>query len=109
MSEWFVTADDRFSGLRAVLSGPAGGFVGSALTAYSPKRERPIIGFDMGGTSTDVSRFSGEFELTFESVVAGVSIACPQLSIETVAAGGGSRLTYKNGMFEVGPESVGAQ
>ncbi|WWC72324.1 uncharacterized protein I206_106286 [Kwoniella pini CBS 10737] len=107
-SDGGLVSSDKFSGLRAVLSGPAGGFVGSALTAYSRTRARPVVGFDMGGTSTDVSRFSGEFELTFESVVAGVPIACPQLSIETVAAGGGSRLTYKNGMFVVGPESVGA-
>ncbi|WWC92039.1 uncharacterized protein L201_006993 [Kwoniella dendrophila CBS 6074] len=107
-SDGGLVSSDKFSGLRAVLSGPAGGFVGSALTAYSPSRARSVVGFDMGGTSTDVSRFSGEFELTFESVVAGVPIACPQLSIETVAAGGGSRLTYKNGMFVVGPESVGA-
>ncbi|KAK8853496.1 hypothetical protein IAR55_004203 [Kwoniella newhampshirensis] len=107
-SDGGLVSSDKFSGLRAVLSGPAGGFVGSALTAYSPTRGRPIVGFDMGGTSTDVSRFGGEFELSFESVVAGVNIACPQLSIETVAAGGGSRLTYKNGMFVVGPESVGA-
>ncbi|WWC64907.1 uncharacterized protein I303_107521 [Kwoniella dejecticola CBS 10117] len=107
-SDGGLVSSDKFSGLRAVLSGPAGGFVGSALTAYSPTRARPVVGFDMGGTSTDVSRFSGDFELTFESVVAGVPIACPQLSIETVAAGGGSKLTYKNGMFVVGPESVGA-
>ena len=76
----------RFSGLRSVLSGPAGGFVGCALTAYSPKRARPVIGFDMGGTSTDVCRFPGQYELSFESVVANIKIACPQLSIETVAA-----------------------
>ena len=76
----------RFTGLRAVLSGPAGGFVGCALTSYSQQRQRPVVGFDMGGTSTDVCRFSGDFELNFESVVAGVNIACPQLSIETVAA-----------------------
>ncbi|WVR09658.1 hypothetical protein IAU60_006733 [Kwoniella sp. DSM 27419] len=107
-SDGGLVSSEKFSGLRAVLSGPAGGFVGSALTAYSQTRGRPVVGFDMGGTSTDVSRFSGEFELTFESVVAGVPIACPQLSIETVAAGGGSKLTYKNGMFVVGPESVGA-
>ncbi|OCF44566.1 hypothetical protein I317_01639 [Kwoniella heveanensis CBS 569] len=107
-SDGGLVSSDKFSGLRAVLSGPAGGFVGSALTAFSPTRGRPVVGFDMGGTSTDVSRFSGDFELTFESVVAGVPIACPQLSIETVAAGGGSKLTYKNGMFVVGPESVGA-
>ncbi|ORY29319.1 5-oxoprolinase [Naematelia encephala] len=107
-SDGGLSSSDKFSGLRAVLSGPAGGFVGCALTAYSPTRDRPVIGFDMGGTSTDVCRFSGDFELTFESVIASIKIACPQLSIDTVAAGGGSRLSFKNGMFVVGPESVGA-
>lgn len=75
-----------FSGLRALLSGPAGGFVGCAKTAFSATRQRPVVGFDMGGTSTDVCRFSGEFELSYESKIAGVNIACPQLMIETVAA-----------------------
>nr|XP_031858199.1 uncharacterized protein CI109_006441 [Kwoniella shandongensis]KAA5525271.1 hypothetical protein CI109_006441 [Kwoniella shandongensis] len=107
-SDGGLIASDRFTGLRAVLSGPAGGFVGCALTAYSKSRGRPVVGFDMGGTSTDVSRFSGSFDMTHESVVALHTIACPQLAIETVAAGGGSRLQYKNGMFLVGPESVGA-
>jgi 5-oxoprolinase (ATP-hydrolysing) len=77
---------NRFSGLRALLSGPAGGFVGSAKTAFSHSRQRPVVGFDMGGTSTDVSRFAGTFDLVFETTIAGVNIACPQLSIETVAA-----------------------
>jgi len=82
----YVGAYDRFSGLRAVLSGPAGGYVGCALTAYSKVRSRPVIGFDMGGTSTDVCRFSGDYELSFENVIANIKVACPQLSIETVAA-----------------------
>ncbi|KAL0579297.1 hypothetical protein V5O48_002695 [Marasmius crinis-equi] len=98
----------KFSGLRAVLSGPAGGVVGFARTTYDPITRIPILGFDMGGTSTDVSRFAGTFEHNFDNVTAGIKIACPQLGIETVAAGGGSRLTYKNGTFCVGPESVGA-
>ncbi|KAL7420641.1 hypothetical protein Q5752_004592 [Cryptotrichosporon argae] len=107
-SDGGLVAANKFTGLRAVLSGPAGGVVGTALTAYSQKRARPVVGFDMGGTSTDVSRFSGSFDLTFASVTAGIKVACPQLGIETVAAGGGSKLSYKNGLFVVGPESVGA-
>ncbi|KAE9403971.1 hypothetical protein BT96DRAFT_989702 [Gymnopus androsaceus JB14] len=98
----------RFSGLRAVLSGPAGGVVGFAKTSYEQKTGTPVIGFDMGGTSTDVSRFAGKFEHEFNNITAGIQIACPQLGIETVAAGGGSRLTFKNNTFCVGPESVGA-
>ena len=62
----------------------------------------------MGGTSTDVSRYSNEFELTFETEISGVSIQAPQLDINTVAAGGGSRLFFSNGLFKVGPESAGA-
>ena len=68
----------------------------------------PVIGFDMGGTSTDVSRYDGSLELVFETTTAGVSIQAPQLDINTVAAGGGSRLFLRNGMFFVGPESAGA-
>jgi len=68
---------------------------------------QPVIGFDMGGTSTDVSRFAGDYEHVFESNIAGVSIQSPQLDINTVAAGGGSRLFYTNNMFVVGPESAG--
>lgn len=67
-----------------------------------------VIGFDMGGTSTDVSRFAGTFEHVFESTTAGVTIQSPQLDINTVAAGGGSRLFFRNGLFVVGPESSGA-
>ncbi len=100
---------DLFSGLRAILSGPAGGVVGYALTSYDPKTKTPIIGFDMGGTSTDVSRYgSGRYEHVFETTTAGVTIQSPQLDINTVAAGGGSRLFFRNGLFVVGPESAGA-
>lgn len=100
---------DRFSGLRAILSGPAGGVVGYALTSYDPNTKIPVIGFDMGGTSTDVSRYgSGRYEHVFETTTAGVTIQSPQLDINTVAAGGGSRLFFRNGLFVVGPESAGA-
>ncbi|KAF2495463.1 hypothetical protein BU16DRAFT_510295 [Lophium mytilinum] len=98
-----------FSGLRAILSGPAGGVVGYALTSYDPETKIPVIGFDMGGTSTDVSRYgSGRYDHVFETTTAGVTIQSPQLDINTVAAGGGSRLFWKNGLFVVGPESASA-
>ncbi|KAI9818315.1 MAG: hypothetical protein M1832_004433 [Thelocarpon impressellum] len=100
---------DQFSGLRAILSGPAGGVVGYSLTSYDPETKMPVIGFDMGGTSTDVSRYgSGRYEHVFETTTAGVTIQSPQLDINTVAAGGGSRLFFRNGLFVVGPESAGA-
>ena len=100
---------DGFSGLRAILSGPAGGVVGYALTSYDPETKIPIIGFDMGGTSTDVSRYgSGRYDHVFETTTAGVTIQSPQLDINTVAAGGGSRLFFRNGLFVVGPESASA-
>ncbi|OAP65469.1 hypothetical protein AYL99_01441 [Fonsecaea erecta] len=100
---------DQFSGLRAILSGPAGGVVGYALTSYDPETKTPVIGFDMGGTSTDVSRYgAGRYEHVFETTTAGVTIQSPQLDINTVAAGGGSRLFFRNGLFVVGPESAGA-
>ena len=99
----------KFSGLRAILSGPAGGVVGYALTSYDPKTRIPVIGFDMGGTSTDVSRYgAGRYEHVFETTTAGVTIQSPQLDINTVAAGGGSQLFFRNGLFVVGPESAGA-
>ena len=98
-----------FSGLRAILSGPAGGVVGYALTSYDPETKIPVIGFDMGGTSTDVSRYgSGRYDHVFETTTAGVTIQSPQLDINTVAAGGGSRLFWRNGLFVVGPESASA-
>lgn len=99
----------KFSGLKAILSGPAGGVVGYALTSYDKETKVPIIGFDMGGTSTDVSRYgNGRYEHVFETTTAGVTIQSPQLDINTVAAGGGSRLFFRNGLFVVGPESAGA-
>jgi 5-oxoprolinase (ATP-hydrolysing) len=99
----------QFSGLKAILSGPAGGVVGYALTSYDHGTKTPVIGFDMGGTSTDVSRYGeGRYEHVFETTTAGVTIQSPQLDINTVAAGGGSRLFFRNGLFVVGPESAGA-
>ncbi|KAG7813787.1 hypothetical protein KL921_000061 [Ogataea angusta] len=96
-----------FSGLRAILSGPAGGVVGYSKTCYDPKNKIPLIGFDMGGTSTDVSRFGdGKFDHVFETTTAGITIQSPQLDINTVAAGGGSILDFKNGLMTVGPESA---
>jgi 5-oxoprolinase (ATP-hydrolysing) len=83
-----------------------GGVVGYARTSYDASSGTPVVGFDMGGTSTDVSRFGGSFEHVFESVTAGVTIQSPQLDINTVAAGGGSILFWRNGLFVVGPESA---
>ncbi|KAG9255120.1 putative 5-oxoprolinase [Emericellopsis atlantica] len=97
-----------FSGLKAILSGPAGGVVGMSRTCFDVNRRKPIIGFDMGGTSTDVSRYAGTLEHTFESITAGITIQSPQLEVDTVAAGGGSILSYKNGLFLAGPESASA-
>ena len=107
-SDGGLVSADRFKGSNAILSGPAGGVVGYAMTTYSRYENKPVIGFDMGGTSTDVSRFGGEFELVHETETAGVRIQAPQMNIVTVAAGGGSRLFFRNGLFEVGPESAGA-
>ncbi|KAJ5679955.1 hypothetical protein N7462_008199 [Penicillium macrosclerotiorum] len=98
----------KFSGLKAILSGPAAGVVGFAATSWDPVQKIPVIGFDMGGTSTDVSRFDGHLEHVFGSKVAGVLIQSPQLDINTVAAGGGSILSWRNGLFYVGPESASA-
>lgn len=100
---------EKFTGLKAILSGPAGGVVGYAMTSYDSETKIPVIGFDMGGTSTDVSRYGeGRYEHVFETTTAGVTIQSPQLDINTVAAGGGSRLFFRNGLFVVGPESAGA-
>ncbi|XOF34576.1 MAG: hydantoinase B/oxoprolinase family protein [Candidatus Electrothrix sp. YB6] len=99
---------DSFTGARAILSGPAGGVIGYGRSMWDTASRQPVIGFDMGGTSTDVSRFAGEPELTFATRTAGVRIHAPQLDIRTVAAGGGSRLFFDNAMFRVGPESAGA-
>ncbi|KAJ3316021.1 hypothetical protein HDV04_000230 [Boothiomyces sp. JEL0838] len=97
----------NFNGSKAILSGPAGGVVGYATTSWQ-ENGKAVIGFDMGGTSTDVSRFGGTFEHVFETITAGIPIQAPQLDINTVAAGGGSRLFFRNGMFVVGPESASA-
>ncbi|XP_064410048.1 5-oxoprolinase isoform X1 [Latimeria chalumnae] len=107
-SDGGLTPMERFNGSRAILSGPAGGVVGYAVTTYSQETGQPVIGFDMGGTSTDVSRYAGEYEHVFEATTAGISIQAPQLDINTVAAGGGSMLFFRSGMFVVGPESAGA-
>ena len=96
-----------FQGKDAVLSGPAGGIVGMARTALLADITK-VIGFDMGGTSTDVSHFSGEFEREFETQVAGVRMRAPMMSIHTVAAGGGSILHFDGSRFRVGPQSAGA-
>jgi len=97
----------RFRGKDSILSGPAGGVVGAVKTSSLAGFNR-IIGFDMGGTSTDVSHYDGEFERTFESEVAGVRMQAPMMAIHTVAAGGGSILHFDGQRFRVGPDSAGA-
>ncbi|WP_137178399.1 hydantoinase B/oxoprolinase family protein [Roseomonas sp. AR75] len=96
-----------FQGKDAILSGPAGGIVGAARTAEMAQLNK-IIGFDMGGTSTDVALYAGEFERAFETQVAGVRMRAPMMAINTVAAGGGSILSFDGARFRVGPESAGA-
>ena len=108
-----LTEAHHFQGKDAILSGPAGGIVGMARTAQmafgqEPGQEVRVIGFDMGGTSTDVSHFAGEFEREFETQVAGVRMRAPMMSIHTVAAGGGSILAFDGARFRVGPHSAGA-
>ena len=123
-----LTDAHAFQGKDAILSGPAGGIVGMARTAElafapsplggdgrgegastrSARTEVRVIGFDMGGTSTDVSHYAGEFEREFETQVAGVRMRAPMMSIHTVAAGGGSILQYDGARFRVGPQSAGA-
>jgi 5-oxoprolinase (ATP-hydrolysing) len=97
----------RFQGKDAILSGPAGGIVGAARTAAMAGLER-IIGFDMGGTSTDVALYAGAFERAFETEVAGVRLRAPMMAINTVAAGGGSILHFDGSRLRVGPDSAGA-
>jgi len=97
----------RFHGKDAVLSGPAGGVVGMVRTAEASGQRR-VIGFDMGGTSTDVSHFAGELERTVETEVAGVRLRVPMMSVHTVAAGGGSIIAFDGSRLRVGPESAGA-
>ncbi|MEM7508662.1 MAG: hydantoinase B/oxoprolinase family protein [Pseudomonadota bacterium] len=102
-----LTDAGLFQGKDAILSGPAGGVVGMAKTAGQAGFEK-LIGFDMGGTSTDVCHYAGAYERSFETEVAGVRMRAPMMNIHTVAAGGGSILTFRDGRFQVGPESAGA-
>jgi 5-oxoprolinase (ATP-hydrolysing) len=106
-----LTQAARFQGKDAILSGPAGGIVGMVRTALEAGH-RKVIGFDMGGTSTDVSHFAGQhagdYERAFETTVAGVRLRAPMMSIHTVAAGGGSIVRYDGTRLRVGPESAGA-
>ncbi|MBK4737791.1 hydantoinase B/oxoprolinase family protein [Noviherbaspirillum pedocola] len=102
-----LTDAHRFQGKDAILSGPAGGIVGMARTGELAGFSK-IIGFDMGGTSTDVSHYAGEFEREFETQVAGVRMRAPMMSIHTVAAGGGSILHFDGSRYRVGPDSAGA-
>jgi 5-oxoprolinase (ATP-hydrolysing) len=102
-----LTDARRFQGKDSILSGPAGGIVGMVRTAQRAGFDK-VIGFDMGGTSTDVSHYAGEFERAFETQVAGVRMRAPMMSIHTVAAGGGSILHFDGSRYRVGPDSAGA-
>jgi len=102
-----LTEAARFEGRDAILSGPAGGIVGAVRTAAAEGLDR-IIGFDMGGTSTDVSHYAGTYERSLETVVAGVRLRVPMLRIHTVAAGGGSICRFDGARLRVGPESAGS-
>lgn len=101
-----LTDAAMFHGKDAILSGPAGGVVGMVKTAEQAGHDR-LIGFDMGGTSTDVCHYAGRYERSFETEVAGVRMRAPMMNIHTVAAGGGSILSFRDGRFQVGPESAG--
>jgi 5-oxoprolinase (ATP-hydrolysing) len=107
MSSGGLTAAELFQGKDAILSGPAAGVVGMAETGREAGFSH-LIGFDMGGTSTDVSHFDGEYERAFETEVAGVRMRAPMMLIHTVAAGGGSVLHFDGARFRVGPDSAGA-
>jgi 5-oxoprolinase (ATP-hydrolysing) len=107
MSSGGLTAADLFKGKDALLSGPAGGVVGMVETAKLAGF-KDVIGFDMGGTSTDVAHYNGEYERAFDTEVAGVRVRAPMMRIHTVAAGGGSILHYDAGRFRAGPDSAGA-
>lgn len=102
-----LTHADHFQGKDAILSGPAGGIVGAVKAAALSGYDK-IIGFDMGGTSTDVTHYNGEYERSFETEVAGVRMRVPMMHIHTVAAGGGSLVKFDGSRFRVGPESAGA-
>ena len=107
MSSGGLTAADLFQGKDALLSGPAGGVVGMVETAKLAGFDK-VIGFDMGGTSTDVAHYDGDYERAFDTEVAGVRVRAPMMRIHTVAAGGGSVLHYADGRFQAGPDSAGA-
>jgi 5-oxoprolinase (ATP-hydrolysing) len=102
-----LTQANRFCGKDAILSGPAGGIVGMVRTARLAGHER-LIGFDMGGTSTDVSHYAGRYERAFDTEVAGVRVRTPMMKIHTIAAGGGSVIRFDGARLRVGPESAGA-
>jgi 5-oxoprolinase (ATP-hydrolysing) len=102
-----LTQADRFQGKDAILSGPAGGIVGMARTGEAAGHAK-LIGFDMGGTSTDVSHFAGEYERAFDTDVAGVRVRAPMMSIHSIAAGGGSIVRFDGARLRVGPQSAGA-
>ncbi|MEL6238053.1 MAG: hydantoinase B/oxoprolinase family protein [Pseudomonadota bacterium] len=102
-----LTEASRFRGRDAILSGPAGGIVGCVATAKAAGFDK-VIGFDMGGTSTDVSHYAGSLEKAYETEVAGAPMRVPMLAIHTVAAGGGSVLSFEGGRLRVGPKSAGA-
>jgi len=110
---WFMqshgglTQAQHFRGKDAILSGPAGGYVGAIKTSALAGFKK-VINFDMGGTSTDVSHYAGEYERDFETQIAGVRISVPMLKIHTIAAGGGSLLHFEDQRFQVGPDSAGA-
>lgn len=108
-SDGAITPLSEFSGSKSILSGPAGGVSGfSKTTTLGGKKSHKLIGFDMGGTSTDVSTFEGNYEMNYESEIAGTFVSTPHLDINTVAAGGGSCLSFNHGLFRVGPESAGS-
>jgi 5-oxoprolinase (ATP-hydrolysing) len=107
-SDGGLTDARLFQGKDSILSGPAGGIVGAVKTSIAAGFDK-IIGFDMGGTSTDVSHFNGDYERTFETEIAGVRLRAPMMSIHTIAAGGGSILQFDGSRYRVGPQSAGAQ
>jgi 5-oxoprolinase (ATP-hydrolysing) len=106
-SDGGLTDARLFQGKDSILSGPAGGIVGAVKTSVAAGFDK-IIGFDMGGTSTDVSHFNGDYERTFETEIAGVRLRAPMMSIHTIAAGGGSILQFDGARYRVEPQSAGA-
>ena len=105
-SDGGLTDANKFSGLKSILSGPAGGVIGVAATSYHKDYPHAYIGLDLGGTSTDICRYSGVLEHVFETITAGITIQSPQLDVKTIAAGGSSMLFFENGLFRVGPDSA---